>query len=237
MPLDTPAGCQHQGVASLRDLDDLGDEGERADRTRVPARVVALGNHHVDAGFDLATRLARQADQAPYACASSVRLLDHESGTAEAGGEDRHALLEDHVQCLSRGTEEVRRPGAARFGALGRSRDFILFVQALHEVAVCLRDHLLEVFAVALDEAGGDEQVDAERLVAHTLLDPADVGAQLVRRLPGAAEDADPARVRDRHDHVFGVREGHDWHLAPVLVAQSRVQWVALHRCLLRRCR
>ena len=140
---------------------------------------------------------------------------------------NRHLLLEQHLERGARAFEQVVAAGP-RLVRVGVG-DAVLVLEVLDERAVLVRDHLLEVLEVALDERRRHEQVDAERLVSDLVADPADVGAQLIGREAGGAEDADASGVADGGDHVLGVRERDDGNLAAVLLAQSRKQGVT-HR-------
>ena len=145
-----------------------------------------------------------------------MRPLDDEGRAAQPRGEDRHLLLEQHLQLVARALQQFAPalPGALRLG------DAEILLEILDEVAVALRDHRFQVLELPLDERRRDQQIDPERLAADALADPANVGPQLVDLHAAAAQDADAARVADRDDHVAGMREGHDRHLAAVFLAE-----------------
>ena len=85
-----------------RDGGDLGNDRERAHRPGVPGGVVALCDDRIHARLELALRLTRLAHQAEHLDPALVRRVEYERRAAEAGGDHRHALLEEHVELRAR---------------------------------------------------------------------------------------------------------------------------------------
>ena len=92
-------------------VDDLGDEGERADLAGVAAGLGALGGDDVSAGLDGLEGVADAAAHHHHDHVALVHLGDELGGDGEPGDEDVHVLLEDdaHVGAdhLRVGREEV----------------------------------------------------------------------------------------------------------------------------------
>ena len=61
-------------------------------------RVVALGDDGVHPGLELAPRLAGLADEPHTLAAALVGRVEQEGRAAEPRGDDRHALLEQHLE-------------------------------------------------------------------------------------------------------------------------------------------
>ena len=228
-PCVIAARGEHRLVVGLRQLDDLGDEREGAHPPGVPGGVLPLRHDQVEALLQLARRLAGEADQPPDLDAGVVQHLQGEGRAAHAGGEDRDLLLDQHVELGARLAQQVDALDAPRAGRL-RLRDAVLAHHAVDEVPVLLRDLRHQLLRGALDVRGGEQEVDAERLVADALADPVDVVADLLRRQRVDAVHADAAGVRHRGDHVSGVGEADERNLAAVLVAKAGLHRVARHR-------
>ena len=71
----------------------------------------------------------------------------------------------------------------------------------------------------------GDQHVDAERLAAGVILDPAHLLAHRFRRVGGGPEHAEPARPAHRRHHVAAVAEGQKRELDAEHCRRSETSW------------
>ena len=113
--------------------------------------------------------------------------------------------------------------------AVGQRRHAVLREHPLHERAVLLRDHRLEL----LDELlrivdpgarvrGGHHDVDTVWLAVDVLVHPRQLLVQLLRREPQRAEHAEAAGARDLGRHLLVHGERVDGMLDPELLGQRR---------------
>ena len=153
--------------------------------------------------------------------------FQNERRTTKTRRKDRDLLLEQHLKCFAGRAHEFRAEATARFGLRGWLRDVVVFLQLLHEVAVSLGDHCLDIFAVAFDERCRDKKVDAEGLVPHAFLNPANRRAKLVGLEAYAAEDSDAAGIRNGGNDVLRVGKCNDRYFAAIFFAKPRMERVA----------
>ena len=76
----------------------------------------------------------------------------------------------------------------------------------------------------------GDEDVDAVRLPAHRLVDPAQLDVELLRAVDGGAEHAEPAAPGDGGHDVAAMAEGEDGVLDAELVADAGAHGITVGR-------
>lgn len=90
-----PARREHGGGGSR--VDRLRPERHRSDTTRVTSGLVSLGDHQVGARSGDPRGILRIARNAQHLHADPMRGLDHEAGIAEPGAEERHTLVDAHL--------------------------------------------------------------------------------------------------------------------------------------------
>ena len=98
---------------------------------------------------------------------------------------------------------------------VGRRWHVVASEQLVDPVPVLLGKQLDELAAIETALVGarellGHQQVDAERLSLHLLLDPAEVDVELLGGVRDGTEDAAPACVGHRRDDVAAVAEAED---------------------------
>ena len=178
----------------------------------------ALRDDDVHAGLHLADGV--------FAGTHQRRAGDFEAPSAFQHGRRRHAegvgdqpdrMAEGDIhQLLARfPLKRRRRVGSVAVVAVEflRRIDAVTAQQVVHESAVFGRDLRGEVGGAcaglgADGQVLGDQQIDPVRLAADMVVDPAEFGFQLLRRVARCAEDPEPAGLADRGDDVAAVGEG-----------------------------
>ncbi|MCY1220364.1 hypothetical protein D9M72_323740 [compost metagenome] len=172
----------------------------------MPARVIALGDQHVDAGRDGLARMLDGADQRHRGLAGTAHPGDGVGGRADPGGEDFHLALRDGGDLLlEQGLrahvlrEEVARRGRRHGEALE---------QAVDKAAMSFRNRGAHIFRGGdARQRGGQQQVHADR---HVGAQRAQV-AQLLRQFVGAVAcrgiHAEPAGIGNGRGDFNAVRE------------------------------
>ncbi len=226
------AGGDHRRVAS--DGAHLRHDGEGADVAGVAGGIHALGDDHVDAGFEFLLRLTLLADQPPDLHAAGVGGGDEEVRIAETRSQHRHLELKRDFELLV-GFFLLHPAEVVELGRFLRLGDAVAAGDVVGVVLLLLRDLRQHFLDRRLGRhRGGEHQVDAERLVADALAQPLHVGFDLVRAALGLAEHGEGARVDDRRRDILAVGEGDDRVFDAEHVAQFGAQWVFLgHEALL----
>ena len=159
------------------------------------------------------------------------------SSTTSGGGEPSALTTSFTCACASATASSRRAPSGVMpprpctisrsmrsFSSWRQRRNLRLAQDVLHEVAMRLRDQLVQVFARLLGlrvVVGGDDHVHAVGPAVDMLVDPAQFGLELLRREGGSAQHAEAAGLGHFHHHVAAVREGEDRQLASELLAEG----------------
>ncbi len=192
-------------------------------------RLGALGDDDVDAVGELFEGVVLASDEGRHLDARLVRLVDDVLGRrAERVDEDLHVGPRQRTLHLEAGLGVRPAQQVATVLGVGRElRDAVLVEHPLDEVAVLLRDHLLEHGVHLADVHTGDglglgrhDDVDAVRAAADLALDVAEGRRELVRREPHRTQDSHATGLADLDDDVRHVAEGEEREVDAELVGQ-----------------
>ena len=230
MPPAASTGMGRHGV------DHLGPQHDAADVAGVAAALAALADDDVDPGVACGCRAcltepASAATSRPCSCTWAI---------TSSGGVPRALATSFTLSCL-RQDVDLGRGGGGRpaqqlaLGAAGELGHPVVGQDLLGEVPVALGDHglqlCLELLGVELAHAlvlARDHDVDAVGVVADVLVEPGQLGLELLGAEAHGPEHAEAAGVGDGGHHVAAVGEGEDGELDP----QPSTQFV-LHQNLL----
>jgi hypothetical protein len=206
-------------------IDDLGDQHHRGDRARVPAGLVALRDHQVDARLDVTPRVLDGARQRRHLDAVLAAHLDHPGRRRpERRGDQADGMLEDQLDHVALLLVADRELGRELDVGLQR-RHAVLLEQILEELLVLRRQSLVHLLgvqptSVTADEFAGQQQIYAEGLVADLVRDPLELHLEVLERVPRHPEHTEPAGLRDSGGHVAAVGEGKDRELESELLSE-----------------
>ena len=166
---------------TTKGVNNFGHQDHRRDLTGVPAGLMALGDHDVDAVLDMPLRVLGAAGQCGHRDTGGVHLVDDVLGRrAQRVGDQFDRVLERHLDVAAGHRVQPAQHALGARLVLRQGRHAEVGEGLGDEVAVRLRDQLVDVDRRALGRhLGGHDDIDAVRLAigvgVHPLQDALEI--------------------------------------------------------------